>query len=66
MELNPEKPAEWENSSNNQDGDKNTVIDPDKNVIENNTTSGKLEEDNKVQEVVPDSSVEKPKQGNIN
>ncbi len=66
MELNPEKPAEGENSSNNQDGDKNTVIDPDKNVIENNTTSGELEEDNKVQEVVPDSSVEKPKQGNIN
>ena len=66
LELNPEKPAEGENSSNNQDGDKNTVIDPDKNVIENNTTSGKLEEDNKVQEVVPDSSVEKPKQGNIN
>lgn len=66
LELNPEKPAEGENSSNNQDGDKNTVIDPDKNVIENNTTSGKLEEDNKVQEVVPDSSVEKPKEGNIN
>lgn len=65
LELNPEKPIEGENNDNNKEDDKNVIIDPDKNVMENNTTSGKIEEDNKVEEVVPDSSLEKPIENNV-
>lgn len=65
LELDPEKPIEGENNDNSKEDNKNVIIDPDKNTIENNTTSGKIEDDNKVQEVVPDNSLEKPIENNI-
>lgn len=55
LELEPEK----NETDKNQSGEGTIIIDPDKNVIENNTTSGKIEED-KVQEVTPDTTVEIP------
>lgn len=59
LELEPEKTESDKNQGNGQTGEGSTVIDPDKNVIENNPTSGKLEED-KVQEINPDVSVQEP------
>lgn len=44
LELEPEKPENTE-TDKNQGGEGSVIIDPDKNVIENNTTSGKIEED---------------------
>lgn len=49
LELEPEKPSG--NDGKNDSG--TTIIDPDKNTIENNPTSGKIEED-KVQEIEPE------------
>ncbi|MGM9935084.1 MAG: anti-sigma factor domain-containing protein [Clostridium sp.] len=58
LELEPEKPAEIDKNQNSKpNGEGNTIIDPDKNIIENNATSGKIEEDN-VQEITPDISTE--------
>ena len=58
LELEPEKPAEMDkNQDSKPNGEGNTIIDPDENVIENNTTSGKIEEDN-VPETTPDISTE--------
>lgn len=60
LELEPIKPEEPEadkDQENNQNGEGNAILDPDKNAIENNATSGKLEEDN-VQELTPDNTVE--------
>lgn len=59
LELEPEKPESDKSQGNGQIVEGSTVIDPDKNVIENNPTSGKLEED-KVQEISPDVSAQEP------
>ena len=59
LELDPEKPESDKNHDNDQTAGGSTIIDPDKNVIENNTTSGKLEEDN-IQEVSPEMDVQEP------
>ncbi|WP_294153554.1 anti-sigma factor domain-containing protein [uncultured Clostridium sp.] len=57
LELEPEKPESDKSQVNGQPAGGTTVIDPDKNVIENSPTSGKIEED-KVQEISPDVSVQ--------
>ena len=62
LDLQPEKPQEnqADNKNNQQEAGSsngNAILGGDGDTIENNTTSGKIEED-KVQELVPDKSVE--------
>ena len=57
LDLQPEAPKEDENKKpqEGENGKGNTILDGDKDAIQNNTTSGKID-DEKVEELKPDSN----------